>query len=56
MSEWLVSKHGVAKVYAAYTVYVTQIKADQTQNLAYDNWYAIWLINFNNIYLLQELP
>jgi hypothetical protein len=35
---------------------VTQIKADQTQNLAYDNWYAIWLINFSNIYLLQELP
>jgi hypothetical protein len=35
-SEWLVSKHGVAKVYAAYTVYMTQIKADQTQNLAYN--------------------
>jgi len=36
-SEWLVSKHGVATVYAAYTVFMTQIKADQIQNLAYDN-------------------
>jgi hypothetical protein len=36
-SEWLVSKHGVAKIYAAYTVYMTQIKEDRTQNLAYDN-------------------
>lgn len=37
ISEWLVNKHGIARVYAAYTVYMTQIKADQTQNLAYDN-------------------
>lgn len=36
-SESLVSKHGIAKVYAAYTVYMTQIKADQFQNLEYDN-------------------
>jgi hypothetical protein len=36
-SEWLVGKHGIAKVYAAYTVYITQFKADQSQNLAYDN-------------------
>lgn len=36
-SEWLVSKHGVARIYAAYTVYMTQIKEDRTQNLAYDN-------------------
>lgn len=36
-SEWLVSKHGVATVYAAYTVFMTQIKADQVQNMAYDN-------------------
>jgi hypothetical protein len=36
-ANWLVNKHGVAKVYAAYTVYMTQIKADQTQNLAYNN-------------------